>query len=222
MRYHYTAGHCLPRLRSARRSAHGARTTNSVVPAIFAVAASVSTLVIGGIIATPAHAEGVSQQIAQIWTHGSRVTTSPVPHLTPGGSVEVIVPKNSVLQAGFRADILMCSDPGAEPSHLPANDSTCDGLTINTGRTLDIGTKGTVDKKGYVIYKLPLKKIEPSDSIPKCNGNNACVLYVGQDQNNFAPTACLVDGVLCRTSHEPQIGRRRLQKGIGQVTTRRS
>jgi hypothetical protein len=183
MRHHYKAGRYLPRLRSARRSIHGTRTTTWVATALFIFVTSVCTTAM--IIAIPGQAEATSQQIAQIWAHGSRVTTSPVPHLTPGDSVEVKVPKNSLLQAGFRADILMCGDPGAKPSRLPANDSTCDGLTINTGRTLDIETKGTVDKNGYVIYKLPLK-IESPDSIPICNATHACVLYVGQDQNNFA------------------------------------
>jgi hypothetical protein len=151
---------------------------------MFTVVTSASTLVIAGAITTPSQAAATSPQIAQIWARGSRIPTSPAPHLARGESVAVKVPKNSILQPGFRADILMCSDPGAKPSHLPANDSSCDGLTLNTGRTLDIGTTGTVDKEDYLIYKLPLK-IEPPDSIPKCNGNNACVLYVGQDQNNF-------------------------------------
>jgi len=145
---------------------------------------SVFTLTAAVIFATPGQAGAASQQIAQIWANGSRVKASPVPHLAPSESVTIKVPKNSVLQAGFRADVLMCSDPGAKASSLPVDDSTCDGLTINTGRTLNIGTKGTVDKKGYVIYKLPLK-IEGSDSIPVCNATHACVLYVGQDQNDF-------------------------------------
>ncbi len=152
---------------------------------IFTLAPSLLILVLAGIIASPGQAEAASQQIVQIWAGGSRVPSSPVPHLAANESVTVKVPENSVLQAGYRADILMCSDPGGKPSALPISDSTCDGLTINNGRTLDIGTKGTVNKRNYVIYKLPLK-IEGSDSIPKCNATNACVLYVGQDQNDFA------------------------------------
>ncbi len=173
------------RPRSARWSKNDMRTTTRLPGAIFDLTTSAFALVTTVIITTPGQAGAASPQIAQIWAHGSRTTTSAVPHLTPGESVEVKVPKNSVLQDGLRADILMCSDPGAKASHLPANDSTCDGLTINTGRTLDVGSKGTVDKSGYLIYKLPLK-MEGSDSVPVCNATHACVLYVGQDQNNFA------------------------------------
>ena len=126
-----------------------------------------------------------SPQIAQFWVHGSQVSTSPVPDFAPQQSVEIKVPANSVLQPGFRANILMCGDPGAQASNLPISDIDCDGITINVGRTLDIVAGGTVDKAGYVIYQLPTR-IEPTDSVPVCNASHACVLYVGQDQNDFS------------------------------------
>jgi hypothetical protein len=166
------------------RSTHGPRSTIGVTTATLTLVTTIFTLAIAVIVAMPGQAGADSPQIAQIWVHGSQVSASPVPQLPPQESVEVKVPANSVLQPGLRADILMCSDPGARPSNLPINDSTCDGLTINVGRTLDIGTGGMVDKKDYVIYPLPLK-IEPGDSIPVCNSTHACVLYIGQDQNDF-------------------------------------
>jgi hypothetical protein len=155
-----------------------------VTTAIFTLVTTVFTLVMAVVVAMPDQAGADSPQIAQIWVHGSQVSASPVPQLGAQEAVEVKVPTNSVLQSGFRANILMCSDPDAQPKNLPISDSTCDGLTIQVGPTLNIGTGGTVDQKGYVIYKLP-RKIEPADSIPVCNATHACVLYVGQDQNDF-------------------------------------
>jgi hypothetical protein len=129
-------------------------------------------------------AGATSSQIAQFWVHGSRVPTSSASRFRPQEQVEVKVPANSILQPGFRADILMCSDPGAEARNLPAEGTSCDGLTINVGRTLNIENHGAVDKKGYVIYKLP-DQFEPKDNLPVCDATHACVLYVGQDQNDF-------------------------------------
>jgi len=151
---------------------------------MFTLVTTVFTLVMAVIVAMPGQAGADSQQIAQIWVHGSQVSPSPVPQLAAQQAVEVKVPANSVLQAGYRANILMCSDPGAQPSNLPIDDSHCDGLTIQTGPTLNIGTGGTVDETGYVINTLPLK-VEPTDAIPVCNATHACVLFVGQDQNDF-------------------------------------
>jgi LPXTG-motif cell wall-anchored protein len=49
---------------------------------------------------------------------------------------------------------------------------------------LNIGPGGTVDERRYTINTLPTN-IEPKDGLPVCNATHACVLYVGQNQNNF-------------------------------------
>jgi len=165
--------HWLPRDKCRRRRIRSAVWSTAIL-----------LLLMGATVAMPGPAGAAAPQIAQFWVHGSEVPTSPVPEFTPNEAVEVEVPANSILQPGQRADILMCSDPGGSASQLPVDDTSCAGITLNVGRTLDIEPGGKVDKPGYVMYRLP-NQLEPKDSVPVCNATHACVLYVGQDQNDF-------------------------------------
>ena len=88
------------------------------------------------------------------------------------------------LRRELLSKILACADADGKADDLPLSAATCDGLTINTGRTINVASDGSVDKTDYTIYKLPMTS-EPSDQSTVCNGTSACVLYIGQDQNDF-------------------------------------
>jgi hypothetical protein len=83
-------------------------------------------------------------------------------------------------------NVLECADPGGSAAGLPKNDSTCDGLTIQ-GNTVLVKPDGSVAVAGYTIYRLPSPTLgEQANAGPVCNDTNACVLYVGQNQNAFS------------------------------------
>jgi len=116
---------------------------------------------------------------------GTALPTSPIPTITDQTTVEVQVPANSTLTGGS-VKILECGDADGLADDLPTNAASCDGLTINTGKTINEGTGGTVDKTNYEIYQLPSTVLgEGSTSTPVCNATSACVLYIGQNQNDF-------------------------------------
>ena len=82
--------------------------------------------------------------------------------------------------------ILECADPGGSSANLPKDDTACDGNTVEGG-TLLVGDDGSFSVDAYPVYLLPSSALgEPSDSIPICNQTHYCVLYVGQDQNDFS------------------------------------
>ena len=184
MRHTCTADDCSPPIRSRNRLTYRSKTSAPAGTAIFILVAIALTLLMAGILTRPGPAEADSPQIAQLWVHGSEVSTSAIPEFSPKEIVEIKVPANSVLQPVQEANILMCADPGAKASNLPIDGTDCDGESINTGPSLNIGTGGTVDERRYTINTLPTS-LEPKDNIPVCNATHACVLYVGQNQNDF-------------------------------------
>ncbi len=112
------------------------------------------------------------------------MSKAPLPTITNQTTVEVKVPANSTLTPGASVKILACGDADGKADDLPVSDASCDGLTINTGRTINVASDGSVDKTDYTIYELPTAT-EPSDQSTVCNSTSACVLYIGQDQNDF-------------------------------------
>jgi hypothetical protein len=118
---------------------------------------------------------------------GSQLPTSPIPTITDQTTVEVVVPATgSPLVAGQKASIYECADADGLADNLPTDASTCDGLTVNVGKTITIGTGGTVDKTNYEIYQLPSAALfESSTGTPVCTASSACVLYIGQSINDF-------------------------------------
>ena len=147
-------------------------------------------LAAGALLVLPSHASASAPQIGVLLEPGSgggkALPTSPIPTITDQSTVEVRVPANTTLTPGDSVKILECSDADGETDDLPTSAEMCDGLTIDTGRTIDVGQGGTVDKTDYVIYVLPSAALdEPKDQIPVCNATSACVLYIGQDQNDF-------------------------------------
>jgi hypothetical protein len=116
---------------------------------------------------------------------GTALPTSPIPTITDQTTVEVQVPANTTLTGGA-VKILECGDADGLADDLPTNAAGCDGLTINTGKTINEGAGGTVDKTNYEIFALPSTALnEGSTSTPVCNATSACVLYIGQNQNDF-------------------------------------
>jgi len=115
----------------------------------------------------------------------SGVTVAPGAPFTDGETVTVSVGSNSVFSPNAKANILECADPGGTAANLPIDDSTCDGNTIQ-GNTVLVHNDGSLSAPNYTIYRLPSTVLgEQPNFQPVCNESNPCVLYVGQDQNDF-------------------------------------
>ncbi len=113
------------------------------------------------------------------------LTVSPSTDLHDGESVSVSIGPNSVFTPNSRVNILECADPGGSVANLPKSDSTCDGNTIQ-GNTMLVAANGSASDQNYTIYLLPSPALgEQSNNQPVCNQSNPCVLYVGQNQNDF-------------------------------------
>jgi hypothetical protein len=113
------------------------------------------------------------------------LTVSPSTNLHDGESVSVSIGPNSVFTPSSRVNILECADPGGSVANLPKSDSTCDGNTIQ-GNTILVTANGSTSDQDYTIYLLPSPELgEQSNNQPICNQTNPCVLYVGQNQNDF-------------------------------------
>ena len=115
---------------------------------------------------------------------GTPLPTSPIPTIIDGNTVEVQVPANTTLANGQSIKIIECGDADGLADDLPTSAAGCDGLTINTGKTINEGSDGSVDKTNYVIHALPLASESPT-STPVCTATSACVLYIGENQNDF-------------------------------------
>jgi hypothetical protein len=113
------------------------------------------------------------------------VTVAPDSNLHNGQSVSVTIGPNGFFTPNSHVNILECADPGGKAANLPRDDSTCDGNTIQ-GTTVLVATDGSFSTTGYSVYSLPSATLdEQSDGQPVCNATSPCVLFVGQDQNNF-------------------------------------
>jgi hypothetical protein len=113
------------------------------------------------------------------------VTVTPSSDLHDGESISVSIGPNTVFTPHSRVNILECSDPGGSVANLPKDDSTCDGNTIQ-GQTMLVAANGSTSDTNYTIYLLPSTALgEQSNNQPVCNATNPCVLYVGQNQNDF-------------------------------------
>jgi hypothetical protein len=113
------------------------------------------------------------------------LTVSPSSDLHDGESVSVSLGPNAVFTPSSRVNILECADPGGSAANLPKSDSTCDGNTIQ-GNTILVAANGSASDQNYTIYMLPSPELgEQSNNQPVCDQTNPCVLYVGQNQNDF-------------------------------------
>jgi hypothetical protein len=113
------------------------------------------------------------------------LNVSPPGSYHDGQTISVGVAPNSYFQPHARIVIIECADPGGIPSNLPKDDTTCDGNTVQ-GNTILVGGDGSFSQSAYTVYLLPSPTLgEQSNNQPICNQSNYCVLYVGQNQNDF-------------------------------------
>jgi hypothetical protein len=122
-----------------------------------------------------------------------RVAAATPPSLTvsPGGpykdgqTISVSVGANGYFTPHSRVNILECADPGGSAANLPKDITSCDGNSIQ-GSTILVGADGSFSDSAYPVYLLPSQTLgEQSNYKPVCNQSNYCVLYVGQNQNDF-------------------------------------
>ncbi len=130
-------------------------------------------------------AEAMVAQFAGASGAPPALNVSPQGNLTNGQTVSVSVGSNGFFTPHARVNILECADPGGSAANLPRDDSTCDGNTIQ-GTTLLVGGDGSFSDSSYPVYALPSATLgEQGNSQPVCNQTSYCVLYVGQNQNDF-------------------------------------
>ena len=104
-----------------------------------------------------------------------------------GQNVKVSMGANKVFRPYLRLVILECSDPGGKVSNLPTQAAEkCDVDTIQGGSLIP-GSNGSFSWPAYTILQLPSKALnEGSTFLPVCNTSNPCVLYVGENYNDFS------------------------------------
>jgi len=116
---------------------------------------------------------------------GPTVGLSPGAPFHDGEAVTVSVGPNGLFTPHSRVNVLECADPGGTVANLPRDVSTCDGNSIQ-GNTVLVATNGSFSAADYTIYQLPSPALgEQSNYQPDCNASQSCVLFVGEDQNDF-------------------------------------
>jgi hypothetical protein len=113
------------------------------------------------------------------------LTVTPGPSSQPyqnSATVALGVGPNSTFRPNSRIEVLECSAP---KGILPTSDTSCDGNTAQYGSVL-VARDGSFQVPSYTIYALPNRALgEAPDNLPACNATSECVLYAGQDQNDF-------------------------------------
>jgi hypothetical protein len=130
--------------------------------------------------------------IALAATAGSAgAETAPALTITPGPYhdgqlISVSVGPNHYFKPYSRINIIECADPGGKARNLPTSILACDGNTIQ-GNTILVQHNGSFSEHGYQVYALPNASQlgETPDTRPICNGKQACVFYIGQNQEKF-------------------------------------
>jgi hypothetical protein len=113
------------------------------------------------------------------------VSVSPAGSFSSGQTVSVTVGPNNFFTPHARVNILECADPGGSVANLPKDITSCDGDTIE-GNSILVADDGSFSDSAYPVYAVPNSALgEQPDDQPTCNQTNPCVLYVGQDQNDF-------------------------------------
>jgi hypothetical protein len=113
------------------------------------------------------------------------LSVTPHGNLSNGQTVAVAVGPNAYFTPHAGVNILECADPGGSVADLPKDITACDGNTIQ-GSTILVAADGSFSVPTYPVYALPSSALgEQSNYKPLCNQTNSCVLYVGQNQNDF-------------------------------------
>jgi hypothetical protein len=94
---------------------------------------------------------------------------------------------NKIFNPHIRLTVIQCADPGGKQADLPtAYLNNCDSTTVQTGSLL-VQSNGSFDLRSYTIYSLPSAALDEQPTwTPVCNATHACVLYVGEDYNDFS------------------------------------
>ncbi len=100
-----------------------------------------------------------------------------------GETLDISVGPNDTFTPNARIVIMEC---GAPHGVLPTSDLACDGETIQSGSVL-VGSNGSFRVPDYTMYSLPnLVFGGEADTLPICNATTECVLFIGQNQNDFS------------------------------------
>ena len=124
-----------------------------LIGSVLALLASALLVPLAGVASATAPQIGVLLQPGT--GSGTALPINPIPTITDQTAVEVQVPANSIRTAGDSLHIYECVDADGMADDLPTNTSSCDGLTIDSGRTINVSSTGSVDKFNYPIYVLP-------------------------------------------------------------------
>jgi ABC-type phosphate transport system substrate-binding protein len=118
-------------------------------------------------------------------TNGSvfLVTDAPNGPFSSGQTIEVKVDANATLSPDSGIYIEECASPGGLP---PTSPSECDDKTFQHTPVF-AQNDGSIDSPGYSIFALPdSTTLGEGDQSPTCNLSDQCVLYVGENPNNFS------------------------------------
>jgi len=111
--------------------------------------------------------------------------SAPAGQYRNGQTVTVSVGPNSMFVPNTRVVILECADPAGTAADLPTSLSNCDENTIQ-GDTVSVHANGSFSETAYTVYALPNSALgEQATWQPVCNATQQCVLFVGEDQNDF-------------------------------------
>jgi hypothetical protein len=117
--------------------------------------------------------------------------SAPAMKITPGPYhndqlISVSVGPNHYFKPYSAINILECADPGGKTKNLPLNVNACDGNTIQ-GNTILVQPNGSFSEHRYQLFALPNASElgERADTLPACSQKKTCVLYIGQNQENF-------------------------------------
>ena len=101
-------------------------------------------------------------------------------------TVSVTVGPNDYFSPYAEINIVECADPGGLASNLPIDSTTCDGNTAQ-GPSILVNKDGSFSESDYPVFAVPDLTIgDSADSTPICNQTHYCVLYVGQNTNDFS------------------------------------
>jgi len=110
-------------------------------------------------------------------------TVTPGTPFSSGQTISVQVPANTALNASATVAVVECGAPGGVP---PTQPSACDTSTIQ-GDTIIPAADGSFTYDNYQLFALPdaLSLGENATHTPVCDLTHECVLYIGNNFNDF-------------------------------------
>jgi len=103
-----------------------------------------------------------------------------------GQSVTVSVGPNSLFDPYSRVVIIECADPKGTVANLPTAFRNCDGDTVQANSVL-VQKNGSFSSPNYTMYAVPNADLqEQANWTPVCSKTQYCVLYVGENYNDFS------------------------------------